>query len=66
MLVTTGPTSCPIRAAVMKDEIKASPVIYDYIDCLRVPRIKLDFHKGLGVALGETTQRQQWPGPSYR
>jgi hypothetical protein len=25
MLVTTGPTSCPIRAAVMKDEIKASP-----------------------------------------
>jgi hypothetical protein len=29
------------------------PVFYDYIDCLRVPRIKLDFHETLGKQLGD-------------
>jgi hypothetical protein len=29
------------------------PVFYDYIDCLRVPRIKLDFHEALESLLGK-------------
>jgi hypothetical protein len=29
------------------------PVVYDYIDCLWVPRIKLDFHEALESLLGK-------------